>query len=188
MNNEEINNKYCGTCKHYQTIQRVICYDDGFTEYYYEHYCGSSESEFRGEVVDYDGSCGAYGKREITKDKMLKQLRNLKESITQPPFRTLQDYEQVIDMALESLQNTEKGNCVMTTFGECSYDETGCGSCAVVEKVRDALKADPGANRTYCSECMYMDEEEIFCHFYGVRLPFRELSCACGKREVDEDD
>lgn len=31
-------------------------------------------------------------------------------------------------------------NCIMTMFGECSYNETGCGSCAVVEKVRNALE------------------------------------------------
>ena len=29
-------------------------------------------------------------------------------------------------------------NCIMTIFGECSYAETGCGDCAVVEKVRKA--------------------------------------------------
>ena len=33
-------------------------------------------------------------------------------------------------------------NCMMTIFGECSYAETGCGDCAVVEKVRKALSAD----------------------------------------------
>ena len=33
-------------------------------------------------------------------------------------------------------------NCIMTIFGECSYAETGCGDCAVVEKVRKALSAD----------------------------------------------
>ena len=33
-------------------------------------------------------------------------------------------------------------NCIMTIFGECSYSETGCGDCAVVEKVRKALSAD----------------------------------------------
>ena len=33
-------------------------------------------------------------------------------------------------------------NCIMTIFGECSYAETGCGDCAVVEKVRKALFAD----------------------------------------------
>ena len=33
-------------------------------------------------------------------------------------------------------------NCMMTIFGTCSYAETGCGDCAVVEKVRKALSAD----------------------------------------------
>lgn len=33
-------------------------------------------------------------------------------------------------------------NCIMTIFGECSYAETGCGNCAVVEKVKKALSAD----------------------------------------------
>ena len=33
----------------------------------------------------------------------------------------------------------DEHNCIMTMFGECSYNETGCGSCAVVEKVRNAL-------------------------------------------------
>lgn len=33
-------------------------------------------------------------------------------------------------------------NCIMTIFGECSYAETGCGDCAVVEKVRKALSTN----------------------------------------------
>ena len=32
-------------------------------------------------------------------------------------------------------------NCILTLFGECSYNETGCGSCAVAEKIRKALEA-----------------------------------------------
>ena len=58
-------------------------------------------------------------------------------------------------------------NCMMTIFGECSYAETGCGDCAVVEKVRKALSADRpqgeweerpsedwiSIRRWYCSEC-----------------------------------
>lgn len=31
-------------------------------------------------------------------------------------------------------------NCILTMFGECSYNETGCGSCAVAEKIRKALE------------------------------------------------
>lgn len=55
-------------------------------------------------------------------------------------------------------------NCIMTVFGECSYAETGCGDCAVVEKVRKALSADRpqgewkhlGGDEWLCSECGYV--------------------------------
>ena len=43
-------------------------------------------------------------------------------------------------------------NCMMTIFGECSYAETGCGDCAVVEKVRKALSADRPQEWIPCSE------------------------------------
>ena len=43
-------------------------------------------------------------------------------------------------------------NCIMTIFGECSYAETGCGDCAVVEKVRKALSADRPQGWIPCSE------------------------------------
>ena len=33
-------------------------------------------------------------------------------------------------------------NCILTIFGECSYDETGCGDCAVAEKIRKALSVE----------------------------------------------
>ena len=45
-------------------------------------------------------------------------------------------------------------NCIMTLFGECSYSETGCGDCAVVEKVRDALKGEcpPVEPKSVCED------------------------------------
>ena len=43
-------------------------------------------------------------------------------------------------------------NCIMTIFGECSYAETGCGDCAIVEKVRKALSADRPQEWIPCSE------------------------------------
>lgn len=44
-------------------------------------------------------------------------------------------------------------NCIMTLFGDCSYAETGCGDCEVVEKVRKALdnyepKTEPQTERS----------------------------------------
>lgn len=43
------------------------------------------------------------------------------------------------DRKTEPIIYGNEHNCMMTVFGECSYAETGCGDCAVVEKVRNAL-------------------------------------------------
>ena len=75
-------------------------------------------------------------------------------------------------------------NCIMTIFGECSYNETGCGSCAVVEKVRKALSADSpqgewiyyttvrGITDMYkCSECGNLSEgRSKFCKHCGCDM------------------
>lgn len=74
-------------------------------------------------------------------------------------------------------------NCMMTIFGECSYAETGCGDCAVVEKVRKALSADRPQGEwidksngiegawNYCSVC---GEQAIdlydFCPNCGAKM------------------
>ena len=72
-------------------------------------------------------------------------------------------------------------NCIMTIFGECSYAETGCGDCAVVEKVRKALSADrpqghyiKGENgERYCSNCKRIDDKYSvarFCWWCGAKM------------------
>ena len=72
----------------------------------------------------------------------------------------------IADRPTEVIYGNEH-NCIMTIFGECSYAETGCGDCTVVEKVRKALSADRpqgeweerpsedwiSIRRWYCSEC-----------------------------------
>ena len=30
-------------------------------------------------------------------------------------------------------------NCVLTMFGKCSYNKTGCGDCEIKDKIREAL-------------------------------------------------
>ena len=57
-------------------------------------------------------------------------------------------------------------NCIMTIFGECSYAETGCGDCAVVEKVRKALSADrPQGEWIPCSERLPTKAGHYLCSF-----------------------
>ena len=34
-------------------------------------------------------------------------------------------------------------NCVLTMFGKCSYNKTGCSDCEIKDKIRKALKERP---------------------------------------------
>lgn len=34
-------------------------------------------------------------------------------------------------------------NCVLTVFGTCSYNETGCSDCKIKGKIRKALNGQP---------------------------------------------
>ena len=36
-----------------------------------------------------------------------------------------------------------EANCVLTIFGKCSYNETGCSDCEIKEKIRKALENEP---------------------------------------------
>ena len=90
----------------------------------------------------------------------------------------------------------DEHDCMMTMFGECSYSETGCGSCEVVAKVFEALKNEcppveperpKGAWREYplragrveleCSEC-----GDTFIRSYGDKLPHFCEHCGADMR------
>ena len=58
----------------------------------------------------------------------------------------------------------KQNGCILTEFGNCSYNETGCSDCAIKAKIKNALSAQPDHNRPhwiissdgyypYCSEC-----------------------------------
>ena len=44
-------------------------------------------------------------------------------------------------------------NCVLTMFGECSYNKTGCSDCEIKDKIRKALKERPQI--ISCFNCKY---------------------------------
>ncbi len=51
-------------------------------------------------------------------------------------------------------------NCVLTMFGSCSYNETGCSDCEVKSKIRKALNDRPQGTWMfdekgyfYCDQC-----------------------------------
>ena len=68
---------------------------------------------------------------------MDERLLNFKDELDKV-YEKLRNASSVISKPKEVIYGNEH-NCIMTLFGECSYSETGCGDCAVVEKVRDAL-------------------------------------------------
>ena len=113
----------------------------------------SKQTQFNGGIP--------YGKGWLNKEKIIEDLEGRK---TEPSFKVneIGDDDPTIhaiaylqkvgwlqehDKALTELNNCEdepqiygnEHNCMMTIFGECSYAETGCGDCAIVEKVRKAL-------------------------------------------------
>ena len=59
-------------------------------------------------------------------------------------------------------------NCMMTIFGECSYSETGCGDCAVVEKVRKALYADRPQGEWVNVKISISDDSSAECSLCGA--------------------
>ena len=83
-------------------------------------------------------------------------------------------------------------NCIMTIFGECSYAETGCGDCAVVEKVRKALSADrpqgEWVEQEDCWQCSECGDEYVL--EVGVKpIDARMHYCPnCGARMKGADD
>jgi hypothetical protein len=76
-------------------------------------------------------------------------------------------------------------NCMMTIFGECSYAETGCGDCAVVEKVRKALSADRPQGEWiddgFAHHCS-------ICGKQGVGIEYYNYCPNCGSKMRGEHD
>ena len=55
-------------------------------------------------------------------------------------------------------------NCVLTMFGECSYNKTGCSDCEIKDKIRKALKARPHGEYVDISKLRLMKVEECAGH------------------------
>ena len=63
-------------------------------------------------------------------------------------------------------------NCVLTMFGKCSYNETGCSDCEIKDKIRKALNERPQGEwirkpnkyrvNICCTNCGYDDGYSCF--------------------------
>ena len=50
-------------------------------------------------------------------------------------------------------------NCVLTMFGKCSYNETGCSDCEIKDKIRKALEERPQGGWIPVSERLPQDRD-----------------------------
>ncbi len=55
----------------------------------------------------------------------------------------LKMFDDIIDNALTVEVPENAVNCVLTMFGKCSYNETGCSDCEIKDKIRKALNERP---------------------------------------------
>ena len=113
-------------------------------------------------------------------------------------FKNIKDFGRFAERMLRNVPSADRPteviygnehNCIMTIFGECSYAETGCGDCAVVEKVRKALSADRPQGE-------WVEQEDDYHHYWecsecgmGVGLDdIRNYCPNCGAKMKGADD
>lgn len=109
----------------------------------------------------------------MTREEAIVELHNCIELIWQDGQDYLDERDlPLLDIAIEALQDTQ--NCVLTLFGDCSYDETGCGDCEIKQTIYKALSVD----LVRCGECIYRD----CCSELGDEIDANDY-CSFGKRE-----
>ena len=88
----------------------------------------------------------------------------LREALSQMPYNDYDDLtrtENLIDNAptIEVPENAV--NCVLTMFGKCSYNETGCSDCEIKDKIRKALSEEPQGEWIAREDMDYLDENKV---------------------------
>lgn len=79
-----------------------------------------------------------------------------------------------------------KVNCVLTMFGKCSYNETGCSDCKIKDKIRKAL--DEREEGEWLWVGFDGDRIKWSCSFCGRGVENQENFCPeCGRKIQVED-
>lgn len=70
----------------------------------------------------------------------------------------------------------KQGGCILTEFGDCSYNETGCSGCMIKEKIRTALSAkESTANKL--KPCPFCGEKARLKESYGYYVQCDNGKC-----------
>lgn len=109
----------------------------------------------------------------MTREEAIAKCKSIKEYLTAGnPIWSKEEVAEAMTMAIEALQDTR--NCILTLFGDCSYNETGCSDCEIKQTIYKALSVD----LVRCGECIYRD----CCSELGDEIDADDY-CSFGKRE-----
>ena len=127
--------------------------------------------------------------REALKEQFdhLEMVTNNSSVVEQAEYKMLMTCISLIDNAPAVKVPENAVNCVLTMFGKCSYDETGCHDCEIKVKIRKALgerpqgswnilqKDDNGVHEIECPFCKYTKGGR----FANVGITFHKLPPFC---------
>ena len=92
---------------------------------------------------------------------------------------TFDDIISIIDNAPKVEVPENAVNCVLTMFGKCSYNKTGCSDCEIKEKIRKALENEPKKGK-------WIDHSDETILFGGVTYTPPFTCSECGKTALNE--
>ena len=93
----------------------------------------------------------------ISRSALRKTFENLASDDYNEPIWYQQTVFETIDNAPTVEVPENEVNCVLTMFGKCSYNKTGCSDCEIKEKIRKALRNETQKNDDLCETCRYGD-------------------------------
>ena len=120
-----------------------------------------------------------YDKFACLPDGKLEPFRNLENPEMFEPYVHLRDILNVIDNAPKVEVPENAVNCVLTMFGKCSYNKTGCSDCEIKEKIRKALENEPKKGK-------WIDHSDETILFGGVTYTPPFTCSECGKTALNE--
>ena len=93
----------------------------------------------------------------ISRSALKKVFENLASDDYYVPIWYQQTVFEKIDNAPTVKVPENEVNCVLTMFGECSYNKTGCSDCEIKMKIFKALKNETQKDDDLCETCKYGD-------------------------------
>ena len=72
----------------------------------------------------------------------------------------------------------QNNGCILTEFGDCSYNETGCSDCAIKQKIKTALSAKESTENELIKPCPFCGEKAKLKESHGYYVQCDNEKCA----------